>query len=271
VLPPALLAAALMTAACVLGRWHESFVLVGSCVAVAASLALGCQTDNRLPWHPDAAGWHWLLWTALAAVATDALARLPRIPNGVGWALRGMVAAQAGWLLTSASLRDETIWAPFAVGAVVLVEWALLEQVGRLDRRGLIAFVLATGANVAALVLIYAASARFGNVALVLMAVLGGAGLPALIFGRETNGVAGAVAVLLPGLLLSGQQDTFSEVPVTCFALAAFCPLALAPSLLPAWQRYQKKGLWTVQLLLFLLPLAGAVYLAAQTGALDFE
>jgi hypothetical protein len=167
-------------------------------------------------------------------------------------------------------VRAEYSWSPVALGVVVLAEWAILEQIGRVDRRGLVPLVLAGAANVGALVLIYAAEARFGMVAMVLMAVLAAVGVAALIFGRETNGAAAAVAVLLPGLMLTGQQDAPDpEFPAKCFALVALSPLALAPSLLPAWRRYQKRGLWAAQLLLVLLPLAWALYLAAQTGSLD--
>jgi hypothetical protein len=284
VLPPALLVAVLTGLVCLLARWNDSVAYAGSALAIACGLILGCastwlagQIDlvnqiihNQLPWVPLAEGWNWLLTITLAALATDAVARLPRVPTGVGWALRGMVAAEAGWLLAPVALRAEYSWSPVAFGVVVLAEWALLAQLGRIDRRGLVPLLLAGAANVASLVLLlYADEARFGFVAMVLMAVLAGVGVAALIFGREANGAAAAVAVLLPGLMLSGQQDTPTEVPIICFALVALSPLALAPSLLPAWRCYQKKGLWVVQLLLLMAPLAWALFLAAQTGSLN--
>lgn len=286
VLPPALLVAVLTGLACLLARWHDAIAYTGSALAIACGLILGCAstwlssgisllgpiTYDWLPWVPEALGWTWLLTIALVSVATDAVARLPRVPPGVGWALRGMVAGQAGWLLTPVGLRAEYSWSPVALGVVVLAEWALLEQLGRLDRRGLVPLVLAGAANVASVVLlIYADQLRLGFVALVLMAVLAGVGVAALVFGREANGAAAAVAVLLPGLMLLGQQDNFTAVPATCFALIALSPLALAPSLLPAWRRHQKKGAGALQLLLVLMPLAWALYLAAQTRALDSD
>ena len=63
-----------------------------------------------------------------------------------------------------------------------------------------------------------------------------------------------------------------AEVPV---ALTSRTPkrvtvtLIPAPSLLPEWRHYQKKGLWAVQLLLLMAPLAWALYLAAQTSSLN--
>jgi hypothetical protein len=269
VLPPAVLAAVLTGVALLLARWHDALGSAGCALAVAGGIVLGCSRDNQLQWIPEAAGWTWLLWATLAALATDVVARMPRVPPGVGWALRGMVSAQAGWLLTPVGLRDAYFWSPIALGALVLAEWALLEQLGRADRRGLVPLMLGVAANVGALVLIYAAEARFGFVAMILLAALGGMGVAALALGRETNGAAAATAVLLPGLMVSGQQDTFSDVPAACFALVALSPLALAPSLLPAWRRYQKKGLGALQLVLVLLPLIGALVLAAQTGSLN--
>jgi hypothetical protein len=269
VLPPALVAAVLTGLALLLARWHDALGSAGSALAVAGGIMLGCSRDNQLQWVPEAVGWTWLLWATLAALATDVVARMPRVPPGLGWSLRGMVSAQAGWLLTPVGLRDAYFWSPITLGAVVLAEWAILAELGRVDRRGLVPLILALAANVGALVLIYAAEARFSFVAMVLLAVLGGLGIVALALGRATNGVAAATAVLLPGLMLSGQQDTFSDVPVACFALVALSPLALAPSLLPAWRRYQKKGLWALQLVLVLLPLIGALALAAQTGLLN--
>jgi hypothetical protein len=271
VLIPGLLAVAIMVVACVLSRWHEAACQVGCVVAIAAGIVYASNTgDTRLRWVPEAAGGHWLLWTVLAALAVDAVARVPGVPTGVGWGLRGMVSAQAGWLLTPVSLREELAWAPVALGSAVLAEWAVLEQLGRLDRRGLIALALTPVAAVASLVSLYAAEIGLCNIALVLMAALGGVGMVALAFGRETNGVAAAVAVLLPGPLLLGQNEGLSELPITCFGAAAFAPLALAPSLLPVWQRYQKRGLFVLHLVLLLLPLAWAIYLAAQTGPLEF-
>jgi hypothetical protein len=272
VLLPALVAAALMVLAVTLAKWHTALAPLGSVLAIAAAVIFASRiTDDRLPWAPLATGWQWLLWTTLAALTTDAVARLPRVPLGIGWALRGMVSAHAGWLVTPAGMREEFFWAPFLLAAVVLAEWALLSELERLDTRGLVALVLTPAALATAVVLIYAASARFGDLAMVLMAALAAVGIVALVFGRETNGVAAAVAILLPGLLLSGQYDCFDAVPAKCFALAALSPLMLAPSLWPAWRRYQKKGLWAVQLLLLLIPLAFALQLAAETGSLAYD
>jgi hypothetical protein len=279
-----LLVALITAIAFLLARLHPSIALAGSAVGVACGLILGCAsgivaspiTHDRLPWVPVATGWNWLLWMALAAIAIDAVARLPRVPAAVGWALRGMLSAGAGWALTAAGLRDDRAWSPVVLGMVILAQWAVLEQVGRLDRRGLVPLLLVPPAMVAAMILIGAGGARFGFTAMVLQAILLGSGLTALAFGRETNGLAGAVAVLFPGLVLSGYWEYepiegATSIPVACFVLVALSPLAFAPLLLPVWRRYQKQGLFVVQTLLLMIPVVTALYLAMQAGALDFE
>ena len=101
--------------------------------------------------------------------------------------------------------------------------------------------------------------------------MLVGIGVVAVAMRATTGAATAAVVIVVPALLLSGWHDTYSEVPTSSFALAALSPLALAPSLLPVWRRNQRKGLWAVQVVLVLLPLAGAVLLAAQNESLDYE
>ena len=71
----------------------------------------------------------------------------------VATGLAGAVAANAGWLLTPAGLRDEHLWAPVALGAVILADWAAVEGLAGKGRVPLIAMVQAV---VASVVLIYA-------------------------------------------------------------------------------------------------------------------
>jgi hypothetical protein len=75
----------------------------------------------------------------------------------------------------------------------------------------------------------------------------------------------------VPALALWAWHSTSTEVPKACFLLAGLLPLTLAPSLSPWWQRYHRKGLWAVQAILVLLPVAVAIYLAADNGSLDLS
>jgi len=196
---------------------------------------------------------------------------LPGVSVALGWALRGMVSAHAAWLITPGDLRGEHFWAPLVLAVVVAAQWALLERLGNLPRGGFVALALVPAAMVAAAVLIHAHTARLSDLATVLMGSLLGTGTVALVMGREAAGIAPAAAVLLPGLLLSGQHETFSEVPKTSFVLSALSPLMLAPLLIPVWRRNQPKGLWVMQIALLLLPMVAAIWLAAHYESLDFE
>ena len=270
---PALLAAALMTVVCWLAGRFDPGPYIGAAVALAAGLALGNWLgDDLVPLWPERFGWQWLGWAVLGALALGMLARLPFVPPGLGWGLWGLASANAGWLLTPAALRDEFFWAPLVLGAIIFAEWVVLEEVGRLDLAGLIPLALVPAALTATALLV-PSSARFGQIALVLAGSLAGVGGGGLLMRREGSGVVAGVAVMLPALILSGWHDNFAEppVPTKCFLLAALAPLALVPSLIPAWQRYQRKGLWVVQLLIVLVPVITAIALAAQAGALSMD
>jgi hypothetical protein len=269
VLPPAILAAALTALVAWVGRRRDAIVYLGSALGLAAGGALGNWLCGALPvtGMPTVA-WHWLPWVTLAALTTGVVAAGPTVPVGVGWSLRGMVAGHASWLLTPAELRTEHFWVPLLVGAVVLAEWAVLEQ---LKWGGFAALAMSLTAVTGAVVLIHAGSRRFFDLAMILGGALAGIAVAALPMRVHTRGVAPAVAVIVPALLLSGWYETYSEVPWSSFTLAALSPLSLAPSLWPAWQRHQKKGLWAVQSLLFLACLAGAIALAAMHESLDYE
>lgn len=270
---PLLLAAALMTLLVVAGwlaKCRDAMAQLGSAIALAAGLALGLWLRAALPLtqFPGPAAWDWLPWVTAAALAVGAIAHLPGVPAGVGWGLRGTVAAHAGWLLTPGDLRNEFLWAPLVLGAVVLAEWAVHEQ---LDWNGLTPLAVALPAATASVVLIYAGSAPFHEIALILTGALFGVGLAAVVLRAQAGAASAGVVVILPALLLAGSYTTDTEVPKASFALVALAPLTLAASLLPAWQRRQKKGLWAVQFLLLVLPLAAAVLLAAQYESLEYD
>ncbi len=132
VLPPALLAAALLALPAVIARHarqRDMLTQLGAALGTLAALALGCAINDRplLTRLPEAEGWQWLPLVTLAALVVHAIAYLPRISPGAGWGLRGAVAANAGWLLTPGWLRGEHLWVTIALGSVILAEWAILE------------------------------------------------------------------------------------------------------------------------------------------------
>ena len=74
---------------------------------------------------------------------------------------------------------------------------------------------------------------------------------------------------MLPGLMLVGHQDTFSEVPIASFATIALAPLTLAPLLLPNVRRSHWGLPLSVGLLLAMLALG--IGLAMRAESLSFE
>jgi hypothetical protein len=106
--------------------------------------------------------------------------------------------------------------------------------------------------------------------ALLGFAALLGPALVAWVWPGDTGGAFAAVVVFLPGLLLTGQQETFSEVPLTSFLLAGLAPLALVPMLLPFLARCQRWARWLLGLILPLIPATLAVVLAMQAVTLEF-
>jgi hypothetical protein len=292
VLPAALAAAAVFAVILLAGgsRWAAP----GAALALAAGAGLGNWYRPALPWtseqpewrwlpvlngqltlpapvwKSEGPVWHWLLWMGLAALLVGLLTRVPYVPAVVRWLVRAAAAGLAAWLLVPEDLREETAWYVAAFAAVVFVEWALLEYLGESTPGGVIPLGLALTFFAGAAVLIHAGTARFTDVATFLSASLFGIAVAARQ-RADAGAVAPGVAVLLPGLLLMGQNTTFSKVPLTSFVLVALAPLALLPTLLPPVRRWEGIRLKLLQLTLILIPLVVAVVLAMQAETLEYE
>lgn len=276
VLPPAVLAAGGFVILRFAGGARIS--AIASALALAAAVGVGFTQREVVPrdaatgWPewPDQAGWPWLTWAALAALVAGLLARLPRLPQALVWLLRAGAANLAAGMLVSADLRAAAWWAVPAFAALVLAEWALLEELARRPSGGGVPLGLSFTCLAATAVIIHAHSARLADGATVLAAALGGLAIAAWLFQADAGGAMPAVAVLLPGLLLNGQTETFSEVPWVCFVLVALAPMVLAPTLLPYLNRWPALRLRLLQLGLLMIPLIVAVALAMQAEALEF-
>jgi hypothetical protein len=283
VLPAALAAAAVFAVILLAGgnRWATP----GAALALAAGLAIGNWYRSALPWLPEGLPWnaevpkwHWLLWLGLAALAVGVLIRLPQVPAVIRWLIMAAAAGFVAWLfvppdLLPEDLREKAPWGPAAAfAAVVFIEWALLEHLCERSPGGGIPLGLALTFLAGAAVLIHAGSLRFTDVATILSASLSGIAVAARQ-QADAGAVAPGVAVLLPGLLLTGQNTMASEVPVPLagFLLVGLAPLALLLTLLPPFRRWEGIRLNILQLILILVPVIVAVALAMQTGPLEFE
>lgn len=118
-------------------------------------------------------------------------------------------------------------------------------------------------------VLLHAHTARMTDLATFVAGGCLGVAVAARWAGADLRGIAPVAAVALPGLLLDGQQSTYSEVPWYSFALVALAPLAPAPLvLLP--ERYRRWRAFAGLGLLFVTA-GAAVFLAWWAEPLSFD
>lgn len=243
----------------------------GAVLAFVGGVAVGNVLRGVFPLRPGQASWEWLPCAALAALAVELLARLPGIPVAVGWLVRGSAAGLAAWLLVPADLAAGAWWALPAFAGTVLGEWWILDRLDRRAPTGWVPLLLVLALGAGATVLIHAHSARLTDAATLAAAAVFGIATVAWWWRAESGGTVPGVAVLLPGLLLAGQSETFSEVPVWSFVLVALAPLAAGPALLPVWNRLPTRCLRALEAALMLLPLVTAVILAVRAESLAFE
>jgi hypothetical protein len=187
------------------------------------------RSEPLVPQYP----WHWLPYLALLA----GMAALVDGP-GVGLTVRnvalgGAVAVVTAWLLVPAHVEPQGTRVAWLLGTAlaVLVLWIALDRLTAARAGPLPMVLLAVVAAAAGFVLVQAQIAKFAQLGGALAATLGA---HALIAWRSPSasvrGAAPGVAVLLPGLLLSGVHYTSSDVPLASFLLVAASPLFLALS-----------------------------------------
>jgi hypothetical protein len=289
VAPAALTAAALLVVIERLGGPR-----LASAVGLLAGAGLGLWLGDALTLIPGMSPWNRLPAAALAATAvgvTVQAARIPaalgdpaaavaavlfgwipreaRVPAALGWMLRAACSAWLAWWIVPETLRWESWWLVPAFAIVVFSEWAVMEDGAARSPGATAPLVLGISAYVAAAVLIHAGSARLTDAAIVLGSALSGIALIAWWRRCDAGGAVPGAAVFLPGLLLVGQQETFSDIPWPGFAIAAAAPLALVFSL-PA-RTWPMARLHLLRLALMLPPWIAALYLARQAGPLEFE
>lgn len=229
-----------------------------------ASLEPRQASDDEQP-SPLPPTYYWLPWLAALAMAIE----LTGGSSGPSWAARAVVALLAGRLLTLPGARDELPWLSWCLGVVILLHWGVAVGLARRWKDGLVPAAQAACLAAAAVVILHAHSARLADAALLFGMALLGPALAALVWRGDASVAAAAGAVALPGLVLMGQQETFSEVPLSSFVLAALAPLTLAVALVPVLTRQEGWKRWALAALP-LVPAAAAVALAARAGSLPF-
>ena len=274
VLPTFAAAAGVLVLISVLTR-SERIRGVGAALALIAGLVAGNHFHHLLDWWPTPflRGWRGLLPVVSVVVSAAALlAMLPaRIHWAVGLGLRLLVAAGTTWLLLEA-LPPLTEMATFAVLlSAVILNW----EVGRkafslLPQRGSLLVLATLWGGASASLLIFAHSARFSDLAVLLTTSLCGVALVAALWRMEATSLLAAPCVFFPCLLLAGAANTYSEVPVAAFACVAFAPSALLLVFLPRVQHLPLRALTAVAGVALLIPCALGVAMAARVESLDY-
>ncbi len=286
VLPAFAAAAVVLATVCLLTK-SPALRAAGAALALAAGLAAGNYFRKLLVWWPPdvpaseempagvmARGWAALLPVTLAALAGGLLSLLSEKKLGwpAGFVLRLLTAACCVWWLAEA-LEPWTARQTFMMTAAgAIVSWEALHRAAlrTAGRMPLTAAGVCWGAAAAA-VLIFAHSARFSDLAVLMTASLAGAGLVSVLWKVDMAPLFAGPAVFLPALMLAGAVNTYSEVPLQAFAAVAFAPCALWLLLLPPLRRLPAPALAAVTVLLVLIPGAAGVAMAAWAEDLDFD
>lgn len=213
--------------------------------------------------------WNRLPWAMLAALSLGLIAQLADAHAGDGWLLRGGVAIAIAWVLIPDDLREMFVWLAPAFAVVVWAQWVILDRLAAQPASFSVPLALMLSLVAAAGVLIHAGTARLMDATLVQACALTGLLLVSWWRRLEVGGALPALAVALPGLLLMGKLTQMEEkMHWAAFALPACAPLLLVATM--PFTHWPKLRLHFVRLVLVLIPLAFALFLAREAGPLDF-
>lgn len=262
VLPALITSAALIGLAVALlnRKWWDLAVAV----ALIGGMLAGNYSRASLPYIPDGYGWPWLL---PAAIAITLLAGMGQScwPKKIVYKALLIIAGTIA--LTCVLTPVENHRAEYLLGfaAISLANAFVLEAVSERSSSRLL-YVLAPFVFIkgAALVSIYSHFARVTDGAAIVASSL--LGILVISFWKSISfKVAGQLlAILLPALMLSAQQNTYSEVPLASFFLIALSPLALLPVLVPRFKKLAPRTQLAIQIILPIIPVLIAVGLAIK-------
>jgi hypothetical protein len=245
------------------------------------------NTTRLVPWSPEATdpGWMWLARAGLVLVVFGLLSRWlgmiasryfpePRwwLANILVWLPRiAAVVVVSGWI-TSGKATENLPWLWPAVAAAMLLVWVPLDELARADAGAEVAGYLYAILVAAGVVLLYAHSARFTELGVIIGSAMFGIAVVSGVTKADVSGAIPAAVVFLPGLMIAvGPSLADNKVPAASFWLLALAPVLLAPFLLPALARYDGWRLRAVRIILVLIPVILAVVLADEHEKLAFD
>lgn len=262
---PALVAAVVVLAATLVEGGKRAGI-AGSAFAWLAALVSANAFRSLVPLKPGNSTLDWLIWSAIGATLAGLFIR--GVSPKLGWLIRIAVAGAAAWLLVPTELRGLVVWlAPAFGGLILLGSWASERLATRQPGAAVpLAWTIMLGG--AACILIHAHSARLMEVASVgMMACLGILAVSS-ICQTDVGGFSPAAAVLLPGVLLCGLHETYSELPWKAYACVAGAPMMLLPF---ALLKPSSNRLRAILMLVFVsLPVAAGCYLAMRAETISY-
>jgi hypothetical protein len=203
-------------------------------VALVAGFQLGYWLLSLGPPVPKT-HWHWLPWVTLLPVAAALLPTGSR-PARIGQAATVVVITLiSAWLLVpdwDHLQPSRTIHMAIWSTALILLTASTAPLTTRITDISL-PLVLTMVMSTAAVVLLLSESLRFCQVLLAATGPLAGMTLAAKWRrpSPQFHGIAFSFQLLLCGELLIGYVNSFSDVPLLCYALIPIAPLGLWPSL----------------------------------------
>lgn len=265
-LPAAVIAGFLLWLIHRVGGTKAAFLGAGLAFVVGAAVGQSLQGELRLV--SGESPWNRLPWAALIALAVASALRPIRWGHGHGAVYAVVAAGLAWWFLPDGTLK-EARWLSGLAVLNIFALWVFLELAASRVPGSDVPRSVSLAFLTSAMVFVHAGSARLMDTSIVLFAAGAGIALVAWWKRLDTSGVVAPSAVLLPGLCLMAQQETFSEISWPGFFLPATAPLLLAGMLLFPRGSARRKRL--LGLALVSITLLAAILLAMQAGPLEFE
>jgi len=231
--------AAIVMAISALGIRSERQRVTAASIALMAAMLVGNWLRDLVPLLEFDTGWRSLVWVTLAAALSEAI-----MVN----AFRGTTPSR--WIsciiIVSAILFSAAItpWdfaiAPLHIkvarpgecgllALIIVLDWTTFNFLCQQKYGDFVASCVATlWGGFAAAVLVLAHSARFADLAILLSCIVSGIGTVCMLTRQRPNHFFAGPSVLIPGLMLVGALDTYSNVPLASFALVAVSPGFLA-------------------------------------------
>jgi hypothetical protein len=218
--------------------------------------------------------WHWA-WPAMGfALLVEFVASLPGLPAAAGYLLRGTAAGVVAWAVTPEMWLKTPAdkWIVPAVAFALAIQWAIIAAVGRQAPGGSTSAAVAVAALGAVAILMHHRWNPTGTtVTTALFAALAALAVLAWVTKADVSSAA-AATVLIATMLLLGRALLDSNVPRRSFLLVGLSPTVLGVFLLPKVNHFsQYRAATPVKVLLVLIPVAVAVYLAMEAEPLKFE